>query len=179
MEFEAAKISNTDQNSSRRSRKRYLVLHVFFRLLGATAAFTAAVLMGLNKQTSVFAGYAINASHDSSPAFKFLVVGNGIVGGYLVVSLPFVSNLMDGCILTLLDLMNMALLMGVTSAAAAVGYIGKHGNDKIGWAKVCPYYEKFCKRTELSVGASFLAFFCLLSICLVTSLHRRKQICSD
>ncbi|URD85027.1 hypothetical protein MUK42_35583 [Musa troglodytarum] len=80
------------QEGAERARNRYIKLQVCSRV---TAALAAATLMGFNKQTSVVAGFAIEASYRSSPAFKFFVVGNAIACGYSVVSLPFISNLVD------------------------------------------------------------------------------------
>ncbi|THU43949.1 hypothetical protein C4D60_Mb02t02250 [Musa balbisiana] len=196
MEMEAVKRS---QEGAGRGRSRYIKLQVCSRVTAGLAALAAATLMGFNKQTSVVAGFAIEASYRFSPAFKFFVVGNAIACGYSVVSLPFVSNLVEGCTLNLFDLvrmklesswkqsswhshrflvlaqMNLALLMAAAAAASAVGYVGKHGNDEIGWTKVCPYYERFCGRTEIALGCSYVAFLLFLFVCALFSVYKSRQ----
>ncbi|CAL9199810.1 CASP-like protein 1F1 [Musa acuminata AAA Group] len=176
MEMEAVKRS---QEGAGRGRSRYIKLQVCSRVTAGLAALAAATLMGFNKQTSVVAGFAIEASYRFSPAFKFFVVGNAIACGYSVVSLPFVSNLVEGCTLNLFDLMNLGLVMAAAAAASAVGYVGKHGNDEIGWAKVCPYYERFCGRTEIALGCSYVAFLLFLFVCALFSVYKSRQVNSE
>ncbi|CAL9078647.1 unnamed protein product, partial [Musa textilis] len=167
------------QEGAERARIRYIKLQVCSRV---TAALAAATLMGFNKQTSVVAGFAIEASYRSSPAFKsaklgadrfafldgFFVVGNAIACGYSVVSLPFISNLVDNCTF-IISIVNFFLIWLVMAATSTIGYVGMHGNDEIGWAKVCPYYERFCRRTEIALGYSYVAFLLFLFVLSVFS----------
>ncbi|RZR82228.1 hypothetical protein BHM03_00008610 [Ensete ventricosum] len=75
--------------------------------------------------------------------------------------------------------MNLGLVMAAASAAAAIGYVGKYGNDEIGWTKVCPYYEKFCGRTEISIACSYVGFLLFLSVCAMSSVYRSRSSNSD
>lgn len=72
MEMEAVKRS---QEGAGRGRSRYIKLQVCSRVTAGLAALAAATLMGFNKQTSVVAGFAIEASYRFSPAFKSVKLG--------------------------------------------------------------------------------------------------------
>ncbi|KAG6532222.1 hypothetical protein ZIOFF_006061 [Zingiber officinale] len=145
---------------------KYRKILFFLRLLAALATLVASVLMGVNEQTSLVAGFAIKASYDSSPTFKFFVIGNAIVCAYLFVSLlPLVYNSLEGCAIDILDLVHLTLLMASASSATAIGYVSKYGNEKIGWMKVCPFVEDFCRLSLLSVACSYAALLLFFSIC--------------
>ncbi|XP_073098600.1 CASP-like protein 1F1 [Elaeis guineensis] len=114
------------------------------------------------------------ATYKTSPVFEFFLVGNAITCGYSIASLPFVSKLVEGYILDVLDLVNLVVSMASASAATAIGYLGKEGNDQIGWMKVCPYYEKFCNRVVISLVCSYVGLlFCLL-ICAFSSVYKTR-----
>ncbi|CAL9162953.1 unnamed protein product [Musa hybrid cultivar] len=167
------------EKATKRARGKYLKIHVVCKASAALATLIAAALMGFNKQISNVAGFEIKATYNSSPAFKFFVIGNAIACGYSVLSLPFAAHMVEGWMLNLFDLMNLGLVMAAASAAAAIGYVGKYGNDEIGWTKVCPYYEKFCGRTEISIACSYVGFLLFLFVCVMSSVYRSRLSNSD
>ncbi|KAL5996010.1 hypothetical protein ACLOJK_026083 [Asimina triloba] len=75
------------------------------------------------------------------------------------------------------DVIMMALVSSGSGAAAAVGYLGYHGNKHTGWNKVCNVYGKFCKHVAASVIVSLIstmAFVVLISLSIL-NLHRRSR----
>ncbi|XP_074586960.1 CASP-like protein 1C2 [Curcuma longa] len=152
---------------------RYLKIHIFLRLLAAFGALVASILMGLNEQTSIVAGFTIKASYESSPTFKFFVIGNGIVCVYLFGSLLLFSKSLERCVIDILDLVNLSLLTASASAATAIGYVGRYGNEKIGWMKVCPLVEEFCRRSFLAVACSYAALLLFFFSMCARSFHLR------
>lgn len=70
---------------------------------------------------------------------------------------------------------NLVLVMASASAATAIGYLGKEGNDQIGWMKVCPYYEKFCNRVAISLVFSYVGLMFFLLICALSSVYKTRQ----
>ncbi|XP_038984325.1 CASP-like protein 1F1 [Phoenix dactylifera] len=164
-----------DQDRLRNAHNKYVSAHALFRLLAGATTLAAALVMGLNKETKSIAGYQMVASYKTSPAFEFFLVGNAITCGYTIASLPFVSKLVEGYLLDLLDLVSLVLLMASASAATAIGYLGKEGNDQIGWMKVCPYYEKFCNGVAISLVFSYVGLLFLLLICVLSSVYKTRQ----
>lgn len=65
----------------------------------------------------------------------------------------------------------MVLMISGCSAASAVGYVGRYGEEKIGWLSVCNRVAKFCNRVLVSVVLSYLAFFCYFALS-ITSAHK-------
>lgn len=70
----------------------------------------------------------------------------------------------------------MGLVMASASAATAIGYLGKRGNDTVGWSVVCPFYTKFCDRVGISLVFSFLGFIMFFLMCSISSVYKSKQI---
>ncbi|XP_057530015.1 CASP-like protein 1F2 [Amaranthus tricolor] len=58
------------------------------------------------------------------------------------------------------DLIATILMMSGCAAATAIGYVGKYGQDQSGWTKICDNVHKFCNYISISIGFSYLAFFC-------------------
>ncbi|XP_072972457.1 CASP-like protein 1F1 [Typha angustifolia] len=166
-----------DQEAETKSiRKKYVVTHVILRIIASVFALAAALIMRLNRETAeVIPGIFVKASFKQSTAFEFFLVGNAVACGYSLVTLPFVSNLADGYVLHLFDLMIMSLLMASASAATAIGHLAKVGNDDIGWSKVCPYYEKFCNRAGISLVLSYIGFLFFLGICAMAHVHKTRR----
>ncbi|KAH7657832.1 Casparian strip membrane protein [Dioscorea alata] len=156
----------------RNSNGGYPIGQGFFRAVSAMATFAAALLMALNQETHTIDGFPMHASYHSSPAFRFFLYGNGIACGYSLVSLPLVSVFGTSYLMHLFDMLAMGLVMGCATGAAAIGYVGKHGNNHIGWIQVCSYYEKFCKQMTFSVGCSYLGCLLLLAVSALSSANK-------
>ncbi|KAJ0798772.1 putative casparian strip membrane protein [Helianthus annuus] len=66
---------------------------------------------------------------------------------------------------TILDLMVVALLFSAIGASCAVGLIGYRGNSHVRWEKVCNVFDKFCHQVMAAMALSFVA--CLAYLLLV------------
>lgn len=51
-----------------------------------------------------------------------------------------------------------ALLASGCSAATAVAYIAKNGNEHAGWLAICGYMDSYCNRGGISLACSYAAF---------------------
>ncbi|XP_022883700.1 CASP-like protein 1F1 [Olea europaea var. sylvestris] len=58
------------------------------------------------------------------------------------------------------------LLMSGCTAAIAIGYLGKYGNNHTGWIGICDHFTKYCSRIMLSVMLSFICvmFYLFLTV---------------
>lgn len=63
------------------------------------------------------------------------------------------------------------LMISGCSAASAVGYVGRYGEEKMGWPSVCNQVAWFCNRILASVILSYLAFFFYFALS-ITSAHK-------
>ncbi|KAM1861954.1 hypothetical protein ACFX14_002473 [Malus domestica] len=87
---EAAQGSNI-KNQKGGWKKGIAVLDFILRLGATAAALGAAIAMGSSDETLPFFTkfFQFSASYDELPTFQFFVIVMGIVGAYLVLSLPF------------------------------------------------------------------------------------------
>ncbi|KAK2666052.1 hypothetical protein Ddye_004626 [Dipteronia dyeriana] len=63
----------------------------------------------------------------------------------------------------------MVLLMSVCAAVIAIAYVSKYGEHKVGWMAACDNAPKFCNRILISNVLSFLAFFCFMTLTIMSS----------
>ncbi|KAK1310914.1 hypothetical protein QJS10_CPA08g00442 [Acorus calamus] len=65
--------------------------------------------------------------------------------------------------------------MSASSAAAAIAYVGKRGEDRMGWTAVCTFIEKFCQKASVSLVSSFTAFVVMFMITNTSAHHLRRS----
>lgn len=151
------------------------MLDYLFRLLAIAATLSAAIVMGLNKQTISIFGVSVKAKYHYSPAFTFFVVANGIGALYGLLSLTFclfckakAQKSYGPKVLFLFDFVITALVISGLSAASAIAYVGKKGNSHSGWLAICDQFGKFCDHVTGSLIASLFGtlmfmFFTIMS----------------
>ncbi|RWR86961.1 CASP-like protein 1F1 [Cinnamomum micranthum f. kanehirae] len=161
--------------------KTFFLVQVVLRLMAFVASLIATVVMATNKQTLEVYTFQIQAKFSNSPSFIFLVIGNAIASFYALLSVPFVfvvdsksSTSRSSFFIFLLDLMIMGLVLAASSAATAIGYVGKKGNSHAGWTPICDQVGKFCDRAGASIVCSY-ASFVLFFLLLVLSANRSKN----
>ncbi|KAG8482421.1 hypothetical protein CXB51_024404 [Gossypium anomalum] len=149
------------KSSKTSSFKAQIMLRVF------AAAFTLAAIciMTTSSQSFPLLGFTIKAHYSDSSAMRFLLVTDAIVCAFSVLSVLFVyrlshlgSDLKYCFYLFLHDMVIMGLATSGCSAATAVGYIGRYGEEKMGWMAVCNHVRKFCNQMAISMVLSYLAF---------------------
>ncbi|KAI4387895.1 hypothetical protein MLD38_000284 [Melastoma candidum] len=67
-------------------------------------------------------------------------------------------------------------MMSGCSAASAVGYVGKYGEEKMGWMPLCDRITRFCNRITVSVSFSFVAMFCFLALTLSSASNLMSRL---
>ncbi|XP_047315002.1 CASP-like protein 1E2 [Impatiens glandulifera] len=150
---------------------------------------TAAVLLGVNKQTKLITAQPfptlppmtvpLTAKWHYLSAFIFFVVANSIASGYAAISLipSFLAKKRPSMAVIVLDLLMVGLLFSSIGAAGAIGIIGQKGNDHVKWNKVCNVFDKFCHQVIAAIALSFigsLAFF-LLVVLAAHNLHKKSH----
>ncbi|CAA3027343.1 CASP 1E2 [Olea europaea subsp. europaea] len=166
----------------------YLVL----RFLALALTLAAAVLLGVNKQSTVVPvvmvptlpplSVDVTAKWHYLSAFVYFVVANAIACAYAAISLLLtMANRAGkkglGMIITIFDLVMVALLFSSVGAAFAVGLIRFQGNSHVQWRKVCNVFDKFCDQAAVAVGISFvgsMSFF-LMVLLATLNLHKKYQ----
>ncbi|KAJ9549494.1 hypothetical protein OSB04_022037 [Centaurea solstitialis] len=151
------------------ARRTRTDLMVRFLALGLTLA--AAVVLGLNKQTTTVnvtiaptlppVSLPVTAKWLHMSAMVYFVIVNAIVCSYTTVSLILTLVTKNGnknvsLMIAILDLVMVALLFSAIGATGAVGLIGYKGNSHVQWGKVCDVFDKFCHRVAVSMVLSFL-----------------------
>lgn len=70
----------------------------------------------------------------------------------------------------------MVLMISGCAAATGVGYIGRFGEEKIGWGAVCDRVVKFCSRMMVSVALSYSAFIAYLALTIISATKLMSQV---
>ncbi|KAF5473898.1 hypothetical protein F2P56_005848 [Juglans regia] len=164
--------------------KRGVAIFDFILRLGAiVAALAAASMMGTSDETLPFFTqfFQFQASYDDLPTFQFFVIAMGIVGGYLVLSLPFsiVSIVRPHAIgprllLLILDTVALTLNTSAAAAAAAIVYLAHNGNSNTNWLAICQQFGDFCQKVSGAVVASFVSVVVFVFLILLSALAIRK-----
>ncbi|XXG65081.1 hypothetical protein AAC387_Pa05g2876 [Persea americana] len=164
-------------------RRGIAILDFLLRLCAIVAALAATITMGTTDQTLPFFTqfFQFEASYDDLPTFTFFVIGNAIVSGYLVLSLPFsiVTIVRPHAVgirflLVLFDTAMLALSTAASSAAAAIVYLAHNGNSSANWIAICQQFNDFCQRISGVVVASFIAAAIFIVIVIMSAFALRR-----
>ncbi|XP_051120723.1 casparian strip membrane protein 3-like [Andrographis paniculata] len=167
-----------------RASRGIAIFDFVLRLCALAAALAAAAAMGTTDETLPFFTqfFQFQASYDDLPAFAFFVVANAIVGGYLVLSLPFAivaivrAHLVGvKLLLLILDMLAVALTTAAASAAAAIVYLAHNGNANANWFAICQQFTDFCQRVSGAVVASFIAAGLLIFLVVLSAVALRRH----
>ncbi|XP_054790701.1 CASP-like protein 1E2 [Prosopis cineraria] len=158
---------------------------VLLRFLALALTLVAAFIVGLDKETktiSFSAGihFQVTAHWKYMSAFVYFLVSNAIACCYGAASLVITevaarrsdngNNLRLRLVVTMWDLVIMALLFSANGAAAAVGLIGQKGNEHVQWMKVCiNEFSAYCRHMTTAIVLSLVgstAFLCLVALSL-------------
>ncbi|XP_050243655.1 casparian strip membrane protein 1-like [Quercus robur] len=164
--------------------KRGVAIFDFLLRLGAIiTTLTAAATMGTSDETLPFFTqfFQFQASYDDLPTFQFFVIAMAIVGGYLVLSLPFsiVSIVRPQAVgprvlLLVLDTVALTLNTSAAAAAAAIVYLAHNGNSNTNWLAICQQYGDFCQKVSGAVVAAFVSVVVFVFLILLSALAIRK-----
>ncbi|XP_030925153.1 casparian strip membrane protein 1-like [Quercus lobata] len=164
--------------------KRGVAIFDFLLRLGAIiTTLTAASTMGTSDETLPFFTqfFQFQASYDDLPTFQFFVIAMAIVGGYLVLSLPFsiVSIVRPQAVgprvlLLVLDTVALTLNTSAAAAAAAIVYLAHNGNSNTNWLAICQQYGDFCQKVSGAVVAAFVSVVVFVFLILLSALAIRK-----
>ncbi|KAG8366367.1 hypothetical protein BUALT_Bualt17G0072400 [Buddleja alternifolia] len=144
------------------------ILELILRIIAIIGTLGSAVAMGTTDQTLPFSTQALifQAQYDDIPTFRFFVIANAVVCGYLAISLPMAiyhiirtGAAKTRALLILLDTAMLAVLTAGASSAAAIVYLAHKGNASANWLAICQQYNNFCKRITGSLIGSFGAVF--------------------
>ncbi|KAJ0027487.1 casparian strip membrane protein 1-like [Pistacia vera] len=147
--------------------KKGLAIFDFLLRIGAiVTTLAAAAAMGTSDETLPFFTqfFQFQAGYDDLPTFTFFLIAMAIVGGYLVLSLPFsiitiVRPHATGprLLLVILDSVALTLTTAAGAAAAAIVYLAHNGNPNTNWLAICQQFGDFCQKVSGAVVASFIA----------------------
>ncbi|XP_039053779.1 CASP-like protein 1B2 [Hibiscus syriacus] len=149
-------------------------------LLAFLAAAPATLVMVLNKQTKTFVvatigttpiKLTITAKFHHTPAFVFFVIAKGLVSIHNLVMIMADLLRSKACFCLYFGRcmhawgqLNVALLSGVSNAAAFMAELGKNGNSHARLDKICDKFGAYCDRGAGALVASFLALAFMLLI---------------
>ncbi|KAK6244485.1 hypothetical protein QUC31_010894 [Theobroma cacao] len=165
--------------------KKGLGIFDFLLRLGAIiAALAAAATMGTSDETLPFFTqfFQFEASYDDLPTFMFFVIAMALIGGYLVLSLPFSivtivrpHAVAPRLLLFILDIVALTLTTAAGAAAAAIVYLAHNGNPNTNWLAICQQFGDFCQKVSGAVVASFVTVVVLMSLVLLSGVALKKH----
>ncbi|KAF4376713.1 hypothetical protein F8388_025584 [Cannabis sativa] len=151
----------SSSNSKSFSRRGISMLDFVLRLIGIVGTMASAIAMATTDETLPFATRFVRfkANYDDLPTFTLFVVVNGVVGGYLVVSLS----------LSILHIVMLGFLTAGASASAAIVYLAHQGNTTANWFAICQQFNSFCGRISGSLIGSFVGVAVFILIILLSA----------
>ncbi|KAL3823957.1 hypothetical protein ACJIZ3_019986 [Penstemon smallii] len=152
------------------------IIDIVLRIIAMLGTFGSAVAMGTTEETlpssnfstQAAAGVLFQAQYDDIPTFRFFVIANAVVCGYLAFSLPLSiyhivmirtskKSANTRALLIFLDTIMLGVVSAGASAAAAIVYIAHKGNSSANWVAICQQYQEFCEKITGSLIGSFAA----------------------
>ncbi|KAH9615545.1 hypothetical protein KSS87_023613 [Heliosperma pusillum] len=175
--------------SKNKGNKEKLV--ALMRLICLFATISATLVMALNKETKTIVVATIGttdikatltAKFQHNPANIFFVVANGLASLHNILALTlyvFGAKLdrkgVGFTIISIFDIINLAVLAAGTSSAAFMADLAKHGNSHSAWNKVCDKFESFCNHGAGALLASFIGLAILLLLTLVSNFRLHQN----
>ncbi|GMJ12040.1 Casparian strip membrane domain protein 2 [Hibiscus trionum] len=157
----------------------------FLLRLGAiAAALAAAATMGTSDQTLPFFTqfFQFEAGYDDFTTFMFFVIAMALVGGYLVLSLPFSIvtivrpyAVAPRLLLFILDTVALTLTTAAGAAAAAIVYLAHNGNPNTNWLAICNQFGDFCQTASGAVVASFVTVVVFIVLILLSGFALKRH----
>ncbi|KAF8080160.1 hypothetical protein N665_0972s0021 [Sinapis alba] len=172
--------------TSRKSCKVFLGL----RVLAFSATLSAAIVMGLNKETKTFVvgnvgntpvKATFTAKFQHTPAFVFFVVANAMVSFHnmLMIAMQLFGGKTEFTgfrllSVAILDMLNVTLISAAANAAAFISEVGKNGNKHARWDKICDRFATYCNHGAGALIAAFAGVVLMLIISAI-SISRLAQ----
>ncbi|KAK4781466.1 hypothetical protein SAY86_015568 [Trapa natans] len=160
------------------------VLDFVLRVMAFICTLGSAIAMGTANETLPFFTrfFRFRARFDDLPTLTFFVVANGIVSGYLVLSLPIsIFHIMRSSaknsriVLMIFDTIMLGLLVAGASSSAAIVYLAHKGNMKTNWFPICQQFNSFCERISGSLIGSYGGAVLLIVIILLTGIALSRR----
>ncbi|KAL9241807.1 hypothetical protein vseg_015872 [Gypsophila vaccaria] len=165
-----------------KSSKGMFIAQVVLRCVTGVLAFVATVVMVKSGQSTLIFGIEFQAKFSYASAFRYFVGINITICALSLISLIAICisygskfNSIVYFSLFLHDLIATLLQMAGCAAASAIGYVGKYGQDQIGWPKICDEVTKFCNHVKVSIVFSYLAFICLFTLTIMAFIQAHRS----
>ncbi|KAF8104389.1 hypothetical protein N665_0172s0023 [Sinapis alba] len=154
------------------------------RVLAFLATLSAAIVMGLNKETKTFVvgnvgntpiKATFTAKFQHTPAFVYFVVANAMVSFHnlLMIALQLFGGKTEFTgfrllSIAILDMLNVTLISAAANAAAFMAEVGKNGNKHARWNKICDRFATYCDHGAGALIAAFAGVVLMLIISAVS-----------
>ncbi|KAG8503401.1 hypothetical protein CXB51_001376 [Gossypium anomalum] len=173
------------QREEKRGLNRGFGIADFLLRLGAIiSTIAAAATMGTSDETlPLFTQFfQFEASFDDLPTFLYFVIAMALVGGYLLLSLPFSIvtivrpiAVAPRLLLFILDTVILTFATAASGAAAAIVYLAETGNPNTNWLAICDQFEDFCSKVSGAVVASFVTVVVFVVLVILSGFALKRQ----
>ncbi|KAH1122020.1 hypothetical protein J1N35_005181 [Gossypium stocksii] len=173
------------QMEEKRGLNRGFGIADFLLRLGAIiSTIAAAATMGTSDETlPLFTQFfQFEASFDDLPTFLYFVIAMALVGGYLLLSLPFSIvtivrpiAVAPRLLLFILDTVTLTFATAASGAAAAIVYLAETGNPNTNWLGICDQFEDFCSKVSGAVMASFVTVVVFVVLVILSGFALKRQ----
>ncbi|KDP36189.1 hypothetical protein JCGZ_08833 [Jatropha curcas] len=176
--------SSSSTNEKGGFKKGIAILDFLLRIGAIVTALSAAGTMGASGETLPFFTqfFQFEAGYDDLPALQFFVVAMAVVGGYLVLSLPFsiVTIIRPHAVgprllLLIFDTVALTLNTSAAAAATAIVYLAHNGNEDANWLAICVQFGDFCQQISGAVIAAFVSAVVLVVLVIISGVALRRQ----
>ncbi|GAB2272036.1 hypothetical protein Dimus_006859 [Dionaea muscipula] len=155
---------------------------IFLRIFVVVSSAVSAYLMLTSKEEILVYDLPMSAKYSYSPAFKFSAYMSVAASAFSLISLIITMIAIRQrsptiyFFLFLHDLVMMALVVGGSAGASAIGYVGKHGFEEAGWLPICDHFSSFCNRATTSIMLAFASAAFLLFLSVISAINSRHII---
>ncbi|XP_027085799.1 CASP-like protein 1B2 [Coffea arabica] len=161
------------------------------RLFAFFATVSATVVMAINKQTLTVVvatigrtpiQASVTAKFQHTPAFIFFVIANGLasIHNLLMLIVELIGHKFDFkglryLLIPILDMLNVALVSGGTSAAVFIGELARNGNSHAKWNKICDKFSTYCNHGGGAMIASSIGLVLMIIVTVISITKLRIQ----
>ncbi|XP_012472866.1 casparian strip membrane protein 2 [Gossypium raimondii] len=169
---------------NRGTKKGIAIGDFVLRLCTIGATLGATVTMGNADAVAPFTTRFLRfeAQFNDIPTFVFFMVANGIVTGYLFLSLPFSTICIvrplakaPRILLVIFDTAMTGLTLASASAVAPIVYLAHYGNPNTNWLPFCQQFGDFCSSTSGAMVGSLLAGTLLMTIIILSAFALKRN----
>ncbi|KAI6682694.1 hypothetical protein NL676_028607 [Syzygium grande] len=175
-------IKVNEQNLAGKSSNVSYVAQICSRIFSIATTLAATSVMVTCRQSITVFGIRIDVRYSYSSDFKFFAFAIASAFSMMSLFLLIVFTHPRGprkpsnfFFLFLHDLWMMSLVLAGCTAATAVGYVGKYGNNHTSWMPICDHLGKLRSKATTSMAFAYASLFLFMLLATLIAWNIRQH----